>query len=113
MTCPSDKSDEFVLKLNKSLYGLHQAPLSWFAHLKQHLENHGFRSSSIDQCLFYNKQLKAFCLVYIDDEIWVAPNTKTIHKVLESLQDELEITIEGDATAFLGIQYDHLSNGEI
>ena len=51
--------------------------------------------------------------MYIDDVIWVAPNTKTIHKVLESLQDELEITIEGDATAFLGIQFDHLPNGEI
>ena len=62
---PSDESDKLVLKLNKSLYGLCQAPLSWFTYLKQHLEAHGFRSSSIDQCLFYNKQLKVFCLAYI------------------------------------------------
>ena len=43
----------------------------------------------------------------------MAPNTKPIHKVLESLHDELEMTIEGDVTAFLGIQFDHLLNGEI
>ena len=64
---PSDESDDFVLKLNKSLYGLDQAPLSWFTHLKQHLETCRFRSSSIDQCL--TNSSKYFCLVYIDDVI--------------------------------------------
>ena len=34
----SDKNNDYVFKLNKSLYRLQQAPLSWFAHLKEHLE---------------------------------------------------------------------------
>ena len=34
----SDKNNDYVLKLNKSLYGLRQATLSWFSHIKEHLE---------------------------------------------------------------------------
>ena len=34
----SDKNNDYVLKLNRSLYGLQQAPLSWFTHLKEHME---------------------------------------------------------------------------
>ena len=33
--------------------------------------------------------------------------------MLESLQDELEMTVEGDVMVFLGIQFVHLPNGEI
>ena len=43
---PPDKSAEFVLKLNKSLYGLCQAPFSLFAHLKGHLETQRISSKS-------------------------------------------------------------------
>ena len=56
-----------VLKMNKSLYSLRQAPMSWFQHLKKHLESLGFVASSVDQCLFVNKKSKIFCLVYIDE----------------------------------------------
>ena len=33
-----DVDNKYVLKMNKSLYGLMQAPLSWFEHLKKHLK---------------------------------------------------------------------------
>ena len=70
----SDKNNDYVLKLNKSLYGLRQAPLSWFAHLKEHLEQRGLVPSKVDQCLFINHDKKIFCLVYIDDVVWFAPD---------------------------------------
>ena len=62
----SDKNNDYVLKLNKSLYGLRQASISWFAHLKEHLEQQGFVPSKVDQCLFINHDKKIFCLVCID-----------------------------------------------
>ena len=58
----TDVDNNYILCLNKSFYGLKQAPLSWFAHLKQHLESHGFIASSIDQCLFINKTIMIFAL---------------------------------------------------
>ena len=44
---------------------------------------------------------------------WVAPDRQWIDKVLELLKDEFEMTVEGDVMAFLGIQFKHLSGGEI
>ena len=35
----ADVDNEYVLKMNKSLYGLRQAPLSWFKYLKKHLKS--------------------------------------------------------------------------
>ena len=35
----ADVDNKYVLKMNKSLYGLRQAPLSWFEHLKKHLKS--------------------------------------------------------------------------
>ena len=45
--------------------------------------------------------------------VWVAPDRQQIDKVLESLKDEFEMTVEGDVTAFLGIQFKRLSGREI
>ena len=43
---------ETVLKLNKSLYGLVQAPMYWYNHLSGVLKNKGFKPSPHDRCLF-------------------------------------------------------------
>ena len=45
--------------------------------------------------------------------VWVAPDRQQIDKVLESLKDELEMTVEGDVMAFLRIQFNRLSGREI
>ena len=87
--------------------------MSWFTHLKEHLEQQGYVPCKVDQCLFINHDKKIFCLVYIDDVVWIAPDRQLIDKVLESLKDEFEMTMEGDVMAFLGIQFKHLSGGEI
>ena len=99
--------------MRKSLYGLQQAPLSRFEHLETHLESHGFKVSSVDQCLFVNKKAQIFCLVYINDMIWVAPDQTRIDHMLESLNDELEMTIEGDVTSFLNIEFKNLPTGAV
>ena len=60
-----------------------------------------------------DKKSKIFCLVYIDNVIWVAPDQTQIDKVLESLKDELEMTVEGDIMAFLGINFKCLPTGAV
>jgi hypothetical protein len=43
----------YVLKLNKSLYGLKQAGYNWFTKLSNGLQDQGFVQSSIDSCVFF------------------------------------------------------------
>ena len=109
----TEDGEEYVLHLKKSLYGLKQAPLSWYDHLKSHLEQRGFKQSPFDPCLFYDPNKRILCLVYIDDVIWAGPDKARIMKVLESLKDDLEMTVEGDVSAYLGIDFERLSNGQI
>ena len=67
----------------------------------------------MDPCLFINHQKRIFCLVYVDDIVWVAPSCAHIDKVLASLKDDFKLTIEGDIQTFLGIQFTRLQNGTI
>ena len=62
---------EWVLKLNKELYGLKQASTHWFSLLKTGIERRGFHQSQIYPCVFYIKY--SFILTYVDDRVIVFP----------------------------------------
>jgi hypothetical protein len=55
----------YVLRLNKSLYGLKQAGYNWFAKLSNGLQDRGFVQSSIDPCVFFNHN--CIVLTYVGD----------------------------------------------
>jgi hypothetical protein len=64
-----DKSQlSFVSKLDKAIYGLKQAPCTWYARLCGKLEALGFKPSKADTLLFYYNKGKhtLFVLVYVD-----------------------------------------------
>nr|GEY18203.1 putative ribonuclease H-like domain-containing protein [Tanacetum cinerariifolium] len=44
-----------VYKVEKSLYGLHQAPRAWYETLSTYLLDNGFRRGTIDKTLFIKK----------------------------------------------------------
>ena len=52
-----DSTKNTVMKLNKSLYGLVQAPLTWYDHLKKELERLGFEPSERDPCLNFRERI--------------------------------------------------------
>jgi Reverse transcriptase (RNA-dependent DNA polymerase) len=105
--CPKgfhpDKGEDYVLFLNKSLYGLRQAPLRFFEYLSQNLRDRGFVASPLEPCLFIHKDM--ICLVYVDDCLFFAKDGSKIDAMIADLQKTFEMTIEGDVSAFLGIQF--------
>ena len=91
-----------VLKLKRATYGLKQSPHAWFEHLKDHLESSGFVQSKSDACLFYSDNV--ICLVYVDDCLLFAPDTKDIDDMFVKLRASgLDFNVEDDVAGFLGV----------
>ncbi|GJU64820.1 putative ribonuclease H-like domain-containing protein, partial [Tanacetum coccineum] len=61
-----------VYKVEKALYGLHQAPRAWYETLSTYLLENGFRRGTIDKTLFIKKDKGNILLVqvYVDDIIF-------------------------------------------
>jgi len=59
--------EHWVWKLNKSLYGMRQAPRMWKQHLTKTLRNLGLVPSIMDDALFFNSDRTLFLHIYVDD----------------------------------------------
>ena len=98
-----------VLHLLKSLYGLRQAPRTFFEKLKAGLEERGWQQSVVDPCLFLKRGM--ICVVYVDDTIFATKDTADLDKEIAALgistseqQHTFALRDEGEVSAFLGIQ---------
>ncbi|GJW57404.1 putative ribonuclease H-like domain-containing protein [Tanacetum coccineum] len=78
-----------VYKVVKALYGLHQAPRSWYETLANYLLGNGFKRGKIDQTLFIKKQKGDILLVhvYVDDIIFGSTN-KDLCTAFENLMTD-------------------------
>ncbi|GKC16438.1 putative ribonuclease H-like domain-containing protein, partial [Tanacetum coccineum] len=72
---PSFEDPQFpdkVYKVEKALYGLHQAPRAWYETLSTYLLENGFRRGIIDKTLFIKKKKGDILLVQRDDGIFIS-----------------------------------------
>ncbi|GJS55616.1 putative ribonuclease H-like domain-containing protein [Tanacetum coccineum] len=72
---PSFENPDFpdrVYKVEKALYGLHQAPRAWYETLLTYLLDNGFQRGKIDKTLFIKRDKSDILLVqvYVDDIIF-------------------------------------------
>jgi hypothetical protein len=108
-----NESKCYYFKLNKNLYGLKQASLNWFKKLKQGLIDHGFHSSAINPCLYFEKGM--IIITYVDDFIIVSNSMKDINTFVTSVKDgpkEYILTDEGDIHKFLGIEIKEITRNK-
>nr|GEY39022.1 retrovirus-related Pol polyprotein from transposon TNT 1-94 [Tanacetum cinerariifolium] len=104
---------EKVYKVNKSLYGLHQAPRAWYETLSTYLLDNGFHRGHIDKTLFI-KRLKGNILlvqVYVDDIIF-GPTKKSLCDEFEQImQNRFKMSSMGELTFFLGLEVQQKEDG--
>ena len=90
-----------ALKLKRSLYGLHQSPLTWFECPSKGLNKQALFASDNDPCLFIKEGVIA--LVYVDDTLCFSKDADNIPKPLKGSRDDgFELTDEGKIQDFLG-----------
>ena len=102
----------YVLKLNRSVYGIKQAPRNFFKYLKKHLRRQGLHQSDYDPCLFIGS--KVIAIVYVDDILFFARKDSDINDVIANLQaQDIQIRREGSAEGFLGVAVEHYNEGGV
>ena len=99
---PSD--GDYILKLNKNLYGLCQAPKSWFDKLATELVALNFKQSVSDPCMFVHDDMTV--LVYCDDCLLFGRDQQKIDDMIAEMRIKFPggITVEDSVFAFLGVE---------
>ncbi|GJY11114.1 putative ribonuclease H-like domain-containing protein [Tanacetum coccineum] len=95
-----------VYKVEKAMYGLHQAPRAWYGTLSKYLLDNGFKRGTIDQTLFIRKHKGEFLLVqvYVDDIIFGSSNEKLCREFEALMHDKFKMSAMGELAFFLGLQ---------
>ncbi|HEU0047618.1 MAG TPA: reverse transcriptase domain-containing protein [Nitrososphaera sp.] len=62
----------------------------------------GFESLSTEVCFFYNKALRAYLVIYVDDVLVSAPSTSVINRVYSELGKHFRMKRLGPIKSFLG-----------
>jgi hypothetical protein len=94
-----------VCRLNKSLYGLRQAPRVWHSRFASHITSLGFVKAKSDMSLFiYCRGADmAFLLLYVDDIVLTASSPSFLHRIIAALRREFSMTDMGPLHHFLGV----------
>ncbi|GJW13741.1 putative ribonuclease H-like domain-containing protein [Tanacetum coccineum] len=113
---PSFGEPEFpnkVYKVEKALYGLHQAPRAWYETLSTYLLENGFHRGRIDKTLFI-KRLKddiQLVQVYVDDIIFGSTKKSLCDDFEQIMHSRFQMSSMGELTFFLGLQVKQKENG--
>ncbi|GJQ93034.1 putative ribonuclease H-like domain-containing protein [Tanacetum coccineum] len=102
-----------VYKVVKALYGLHQAPRSWYDTLATYLLSNGFQRGQIDQTLFIKSQKERILLVqiYVDDIIFGSTKKELCDEFEKLMKDKFQMSSMGELTFFLGLQVQQRKKG--
>nr|GFB66213.1 hypothetical protein [Tanacetum cinerariifolium] len=94
-----------VYKVEKAMYGLHQAPRAWYGTLSKYLLKNGFQRGTIDQTLFIRRQREDFILVqvYVDDIIFGSSNPQLCREFEALMHDKFQMSAMGELNFFLGL----------
>ncbi|KAI2507936.1 hypothetical protein MHU86_6469 [Fragilaria crotonensis] len=102
-----DDGQGFVLKLKKKLFCQKKAGRIWNQHLVNKLKEVGL--IPIDECLFYKG--KSVFVLYTDDSILAGPDPLELDDIIQEMKAvELNLTVEGDISDFLGVQIDRIND---
>ncbi|GJW80559.1 putative ribonuclease H-like domain-containing protein [Tanacetum coccineum] len=102
-----------VYKVEKELYGLHQAPRAWYETMLTYLLDNGFQRGKIDKTLFIKRDKSDILLVqvYVDDIIFWSTRKKMCTEFEKIMHKKFQMSYMGELTFFLGLQVKQKEDG--
>ncbi|GJR71053.1 putative ribonuclease H-like domain-containing protein [Tanacetum coccineum] len=102
-----------VYKVEKALYGLHQAPRAWYETLSTYLLDNGFQKGKIDKTLFIRRDKGNILLVqvYVDDIIFGSTKKSLCTEFEKMMHKKFQMSSMGELTFFLGLQVKQKEDG--
>ncbi|GKF44688.1 putative ribonuclease H-like domain-containing protein, partial [Tanacetum coccineum] len=95
-----------VYKVEKALYGLHQAPRAWYETLSTYLLDNGFQRGKINKTLFIRRDKGDILLVqvYVDDIIFGSTKKELCTEFEKMMHKKFQMSSMGELIFFLGLQ---------
>ncbi|GJU58609.1 putative ribonuclease H-like domain-containing protein [Tanacetum coccineum] len=95
-----------VYKVEKALYGLHQAPRAWYETLSTYLLDNGFQRGTFNKTLFIRRDKGDILLVqvYVDDIIFGSTKKSLCTEFEKMMHKKFQMSSMGELTFFLGLQ---------
>ncbi|GKD17335.1 putative ribonuclease H-like domain-containing protein, partial [Tanacetum coccineum] len=92
-----------VYKVEKALYGLHQAPRAWYETLSTYLLDNGFQRGKIDKTLFIRRDKGDILLVqvYVDDIIFGSTKKSLCTEFEKMMHKKFQMSSMGELTFLL------------
>ncbi|GKB51493.1 putative ribonuclease H-like domain-containing protein [Tanacetum coccineum] len=102
-----------VCKVEKVLYGLHQAPRAWYETLSTYLLDNEFQRGKFDKTLFIKRYKGDILLVqvYVDDIIFGLTNKELCNAFEKLMHEKFQMSSIGELTFFLGLQVQQKKDG--
>ncbi|GKC09282.1 putative ribonuclease H-like domain-containing protein [Tanacetum coccineum] len=102
-----------VYRIEKALYGLHQAPRAWYETLSTYLLDNGFQRGKIDKTLFIRRNKGDILLVqvYVDHIIFGSIKKLLCTEFKKMMHKKFQISYMGELTFFLGLQVKQKEDG--
>ncbi|GJW04024.1 putative ribonuclease H-like domain-containing protein [Tanacetum coccineum] len=102
-----------VYKVEKALYGLHQAPRAWYETLSTYLLENRFQRGQIDKTLFIKRDQGDILIVqvYVDDIIFWYTKKKLCTEFEKMIHKKFQMSSIGELTFFLGLQVKQKEDG--
>ncbi|GJR96802.1 putative ribonuclease H-like domain-containing protein [Tanacetum coccineum] len=102
-----------VYKIEKALYGLHQAPRAWYETLSTYLLENGYKRGTIDKTLFIKKDRGDILLVqvYVDDIIFRSTKKSLCVEFEQMMHKRFQMSSMRELTFFLGLEVQQKEDG--
>nr|GEU39498.1 copia protein [Tanacetum cinerariifolium] len=102
-----------VYKVEKVLYGLHQAPRAWYETFSTNLLDNGFQRGKTDKTLFIKRHKGDIILVqvYIDDIIFCSTKKELCTSFVKLIHDKFQMSSMRELTFSFGLQVKQKEDG--